>query len=273
MTDDRRERYAAAILAAGNGEPVGPRAAADAAMTVADEEIRRTGELLREASSTQLAEQQAAYQALARRAAEWVEENARLRTELESGRTRWKAGLQRADESVREMNAEIRRYATGEEAPVMWSVYNRMHLRAANAEATIARVQEDCTRLAPNQPDPVEQAVAYGEGWNAALDMVQRTLDAHYVRFENDGHPEDSEAAADEAMAIVQPELEEMTKTAKANHGLHSAAHDEAVRHAAAIERVRTLAADMRTWCSPHGIATDYAQRIEDAINGPEVER
>lgn len=39
-------------------------------------------------------------------------------------------------------------------------------------------------------------------------DLWQRIVGAYYVRFENDGHPEDSKAAADEAMAIVQPELE-----------------------------------------------------------------
>ena len=37
---------------------------------------------------------------------------------------------------------------------------------------------------------------------------------------------------------------------------------------AAAVARVRALAADMRTWCSPHSIATDYAQRIEEALDG-----
>ncbi|MGQ4358540.1 hypothetical protein [Streptomyces sp. SAS_272] len=36
-----------------------------------------------------------------------------------------------------------------------------------------------------------------------------------------------------------------------------------------AIERVRALAADMHTWCSPHGIATDYAKRIEMALDAP----
>lgn len=39
-------------------------------------------------------------------------------------------------------------------------------------------------------------------------DLWQRIVGAYYLRFENDGHPEDSKAAADEAMAIVQPELE-----------------------------------------------------------------
>ncbi|MFE4867679.1 hypothetical protein [Streptomyces sp. NPDC056682] len=41
-------------------------------------------------------------------------------------------------------------------------------------------------------------------------------------------------------------------------------------RAEAALDRVRALAADMRTWCSPHNIAVDYAQRIDDALHGPE---
>ncbi|MFD7016081.1 hypothetical protein [Streptomyces sp. NPDC059928] len=36
-----------------------------------------------------------------------------------------------------------------------------------------------------------------------------------------------------------------------------------------ALARVRALAADMRSWCSPHNIAVDYAQRIDDVLNGP----
>ena len=76
-----------------------------------------------------------------RRAEQTEAENARLRNELETRRERWKAGLQQADKSVRDMTAEMQRYATGEEAPVMWSVYNQMHLRAANAEADLTRVR------------------------------------------------------------------------------------------------------------------------------------
>lgn len=41
-------------------------------------------------------------------------------------------------------------------------------------------------------------------------DMWQRIVAAYYLRFENDGHPEDARAAADEAMAIVQPELDRL---------------------------------------------------------------
>lgn len=36
----------------------------------------------------------------------------------------------------------------------------------------------------------------------------------------------------------------------------------------ATVERLRALAADMRTWCSPHNLAVDYAQRIDQALNG-----
>ncbi|GHC44374.1 MULTISPECIES: hypothetical protein [Streptomyces rochei group] len=35
-----------------------------------------------------------------------------------------------------------------------------------------------------------------------------------------------------------------------------------------AVDRVRALAADMRTWASPHGIASQYADDIERALDG-----
>lgn len=37
-----------------------------------------------------------------------------------------------------------------------------------------------------------------------------------------------------------------------------------------AVQRVRDLAEDMRTWCSPHGVAADYAKRIFEALDQPE---
>ncbi len=39
----------------------------------------------------------------------------------------------------------------------------------------------------------------------------------------------------------------------------------------AALARVTALAADMRTWCSPHGLADHYADAVEQAIAGPET--
>jgi hypothetical protein len=37
---------------------------------------------------------------------------------------------------------------------------------------------------------------------------------------------------------------------------------------AVALERVRAFAEDMRTWCSPHGVAADYADRLLNVLNG-----
>ncbi|MEW1754123.1 hypothetical protein [Streptomyces angustmyceticus] len=79
---------------------------------------------------------------------------------------------------------EERQLLEAADAPLLRIQLLYMLERAKKAEAAIERVQEDCTRLAPEQPDPVEQAVAYGEGWNAALDIVQRTLNAHYIARE-----------------------------------------------------------------------------------------
>lgn len=70
MTDERRERYAAAILAAGNGESVFPGVAAEAAMAVADEEQQ------------EMADGAVRFTAAIRR------ENERLRTELKQMRVR-----------------------------------------------------------------------------------------------------------------------------------------------------------------------------------------
>jgi hypothetical protein len=53
-------------------------------------------------------------------------------------------------------------------------------------------------------------------------DLWQRIVGAYYVRFENDGHPEDSKIAADEAMAIVQPELDALNARLDAVRALHA---------------------------------------------------
>ncbi len=38
----------------------------------------------------------------------------------------------------------------------------------------------------------------------------------------------------------------------------------------AAVARVTALAADMRTWCSPYGLADHYANQLDRAIAGSE---
>lgn len=68
-------------------------------------------------------------------------------------------------------------------------------------------------------------------------DLWQRISAAYYVRFENDGHPEDSTAAADVALTVIRPELEqleqrvaELTAGQCTHHvGIHTAHHREPV--------------------------------------------
>ncbi|TMU98073.1 hypothetical protein [Streptomyces sp. DASNCL29] len=54
-----------------------------------------------------------------------------------------KSGLRRADELNNSLMAEVQRYAEGTERPVLWSVYNRMHHRALNAEAEAKRLRAE----------------------------------------------------------------------------------------------------------------------------------
>lgn len=76
-------------------------------------------------------------------------DNARMRAEIRAlrreavtARDRYHAGLSRADEKTRQMNEELQRYADGKESPVLWSVYNRMHKRAATAEGRLRALGE-----------------------------------------------------------------------------------------------------------------------------------
>lgn len=159
MTDERRERYEAAILAAGNGESVGPRAAAQAAMAVADEEHREAKERHRE-------------------------------------------GLRRADEHNNALMDEVQRYADGDERPVLWSVYNQMHLRAANAEADIARVERHLTAWEQQLPETVKLA--------PGIETVRRDLGIEGApnkpveapRCAECGHPKADHQDADEPVSV-----------------------------------------------------------------------
>jgi hypothetical protein len=84
-------------------------------------------------------------------------------------RESWKASLRRADKLNNQLMEEVQRYAAGTERPVLWSVYNAMHLRAAAAENVIERVVALADRwenaLAPDQ--------AYARSLRAALDVAE----------------------------------------------------------------------------------------------------
>ncbi|MFF7142301.1 hypothetical protein ACFZB5_13765 [Streptomyces nodosus] len=81
-----------------------------------------------------------------------------LDAKLDAERERYKAGLRRADEQVNAMNAELKRYADGTETPVLWSVYNEMHSRAATAEARVAELEA-------LKPAPIQTCRACGAGY------------------------------------------------------------------------------------------------------------
>lgn len=78
-------------------------------------------------------------------------------------------------------------------------------------------------------------------------DLWQRIVGAYYVRFENDGHPEDSEAAADEAMALVQPEIDRLQRRV----------------HAVTAEKVADVVGpDIELLCGEVRVARDAVARV-----------
>ncbi|MDK0520368.1 hypothetical protein [Streptomyces sp. ML-6] len=92
-------------------------------------------------------------------------------------------------------------------------------------------------------------------------------------------------AAADAAIVEAEQRAERAEHTNRILHTVNEGRaygarrvmdeRDQAQRRAeqaeATIARVRALAADMRTWCSPHGIAADYAHQVEQAIEGTTI--
>ncbi|WP_093803975.1 hypothetical protein [Streptomyces sp. Wb2n-11] len=80
-------------------------------------------------------------------------------------------------------------------------------------------------------------------------DLWQRIVGAYYLRFENDGHPEDSQAAADEAMAIVQPELDRLRTKLDQVTALH-----QPVQHLG------------QTWCSACSVRRSTGPRDEEWV-------
>ncbi|SHL73968.1 hypothetical protein [Streptomyces yunnanensis] len=81
------------------------------------------------------------------------------------------------------------------------------------------------------------------------------------ARGENDAlDAEAPERAADGRVAPRDPTTPDATIRRQLEQIL--ALRETVIQQRAAIDRVRALAADMRTWCSPHGIAADYADRL-----------
>jgi len=112
------------------------------------------------------------------------------RCEINRLHEKHKAGLRRADDMNNQLMQEVQRYAAGTEQPVLWSVYNAMHLRADNAEAAVKRVRQLHDQLAEEtdltSPDaPITRAAA-AKRIAAALDGPNPTSAPQCdVEFEN----------------------------------------------------------------------------------------
>lgn len=100
------------------------------------------------------------------------------------------------------------------------------------------------------------------------LDCTQ-LADKHRTRAEA------AEAERDElhaALGLARGQLHSAALSAIHGRGTNIRELQQRAEQAeAANARVRDLAADMRDWCSPYGIAVDYADRIHEALDGAEV--
>lgn len=127
----------------------------------------------------------------------------------------------------------------------------------------------------------------------AAEDLADRRLQDHRAEIaEAEAQIRTAEAERDRLKAAIGPAVNhdepcgnrepadgQLTCTLREGHLTHYAAGSGTAwacicaptADQAALARVKALAEDMRTWCSPHGIAVTYAQRIEEAINPPEL--
>ncbi|MGW2497315.1 hypothetical protein ACWCV2_22800 [Streptomyces pseudogriseolus] len=116
----------------------------------------------------------------------------------------------------------------------------------------------------------VEAEIREGDAARQAERGQQRAADRERERVTA------AEAAiveAEERARVAEERAEEAVQGIAAEHdraeqSIRRAVEEYNRRQAAeaALDRVRALAADMRTWCSPHGIATQYADDIERAL-------
>ncbi|MEV6833532.1 hypothetical protein AB0N17_03210 [Streptomyces sp. NPDC051133] len=97
-----------------------------------------------------------------------------LVAELAAAEERYAAGLRRADEDVNAMSEELKRYAAGEERPVLWSVYNAMHNRAATAEARVAELERERAKYVGKEPTIAEEMAYLSRCIDSILDLCTK---------------------------------------------------------------------------------------------------
>lgn len=102
-----------------------------------------------------------------------------LEAELAAAKERYTAGLRRADEQVNAMSEEVKRYADGKEAPVLWSVYHATHLRADNAEARVTEIE----RESEARERAAAEGIAVTQQANATLRARVAELEAERKKY------------------------------------------------------------------------------------------
>ncbi|TXS50150.1 hypothetical protein [Streptomyces sp. t39] len=91
---------------------------------------------------------------------------------------------------------------------------------------------------------------------NLRDDLWQRIAGAYYLRFENDGHSEDSTAAADEALNIIKPELDRLR-----------AELDQARRQVAAVRNLHTpVLVNGKPWCDACSVRRSTGPRTSEWV-------
>jgi hypothetical protein len=88
------------------------------------------------------------------------------------------------------------------------SASRHLALRIREVACTWVRTQPETLRTADVYSALMGIASHVPDRPNLRDDLWQRIVGAYESRFENDGHPEDARAAADEAMSVVRPELD-----------------------------------------------------------------
>jgi hypothetical protein len=131
--------------------------------------------------------------------------------------------------------------------------------RAERAEAELARRAEADERMNELMADHVSeyaQRAADAEEWAGRLYTAWWSARIGRARA-REGHRR--------ARAVAQIRGSEVRDLKRR----HTELTIETDQLKATVARVKALAEDMRTWCSPHGIAVTYAQRIDEAIEPP----
>lgn len=190
-----------------------------------------------------------------------------LAAEARRQRDKHKASLRRADEINNELMEEVQRYAAGTERPVLWSVYNDMHLRAADAELTLDRVRRIASRLAnhavgfqdvldDSDRDPWAKTVGADiADLSAALspDTAPAPPVAPLAASQPSEVPTEPETATEAPEGLLRGPLpaEDFTGTQPCGHDDYHSSHEWADRP--------------NTWCPGHSHADDQATAEEAA--------